>query len=49
MTPLTIQAKLIAVCFVSCMLVWVPYEVNNLIQAFGGKNRISGHISTWYR
>lgn len=47
MTPLTIQAKLIAVCFVSCMLVWVPYEVNNLIQAFGGKNRISGHISTW--
>ncbi|GIX65201.1 ion channel protein [Babesia caballi] len=47
LTPKTIQTKLVAVCFVSCMLVWIPYEMNNFIQGVGGINRISGHISSW--
>lgn len=46
-TPKTINAKLMSIVFISLMLVWVPYEMNSLIQAFGGVTRISGHISSW--
>ncbi|GFE54489.1 calcium potassium channel protein [Babesia ovis] len=46
-TPLTIQAKLVAVCFIVCMLVWIPYEMNNFIQGVDSEKEISGHLYFW--
>ncbi|ORM41417.1 Potassium channel subfamily T member 2 [Babesia sp. Xinjiang] len=46
-TPLTIQSKLVAVCFVVCMLVWIPYEMNNFIQGIESEREVSGHLSSW--
>ncbi|GBE61794.1 ion channel protein [Babesia ovata] len=45
--PMTTETKMVSVCFVSCMIVWIPYEMNNFIQGVGSTNRISGHISSW--
>eukprot|EP00371_Babesia_bovis_P001045 XP_001609692.1 hypothetical protein [Babesia bovis T2Bo] len=46
-TPLTIEAKLVALCFIIFMLVWIPYEMNNFIQGVDREKEISGHLYFW--
>eukprot|EP00375_Theileria_parva_P001380 XP_764052.1 hypothetical protein [Theileria parva strain Muguga] len=47
MIPLTVEARMCAICYIFWMVIWVPLTINRTLEIVLAKNILSGHITSW--
>ncbi|XP_953081.1 uncharacterized protein TA08325 [Theileria annulata] len=48
MIPLTVEARMCAICYIFWMVIWVPLTINRTLEIVLAKNILSGHLTSWY-
>ncbi|UKJ89681.2 hypothetical protein MACJ_002934 [Theileria orientalis] len=47
MVPVTIEARMCAICYIFWMVIWVPLTINRTLEIVLAKNILVGHLNSW--